>query len=138
MANKTENKLLIKNYWFWAVLVVGGVSFLFFRFELPVSVARQSSLVLDFGNGVSRKFQGPAIPGMTILETIYAASANNDLDFRYSIDENGVLKIAKIGNVVNLTDAIRWNFYLNGRSINGGDINRAIIRAGDRIDAKYE
>lgn len=135
---KTDN-IFLKNYWLWVVLiVVGGVFFLFFKVDLPADRLNQSYLVLDFGDNMSRKFQGSVAPDMTILEALYSASVNGRFDFRYFIDKNGTLEVAKIGNAVKLNDKPSWHFYLNGQSVDTTDINKTKIKTGDLIEAKYE
>lgn len=142
---QADNKIL-KNYWLCvALLVISGVLVFFLKFNLPASPAGwqisqkdQSSLVLDFGKNTSRKFQGQVVPNMTVLEALYSASASGHFDFRYSIDKNGVLQIAKIGDATNLAGGSNWHFYLNGQPVNTGEINNIKIKVGDLIKAKYE
>ncbi len=139
-----KSDLILKNYWWWVVLlVISGTLVFFFKFDLPASQTGQSSLVLDFGGNTSRKFQGQVVPNMTILEALNSASVSGNFDFRYSIDKNGVLQIAKIDDAINLVGlpaqagGSTWHFYLNGQSINTGEINNIKIKEGDSIEAKY-
>lgn len=128
---------LLKNYWFWvAAIVVGAVFIFYFRFDLP-SAATQAGMTIYFENGETRKFAGPVESDMTILEALYSASVNNGFDFRYSIDKNGVLQIAKIGSAINFGNR-SWHFYLNGRQVDTGNINNIKIKVGDSIEVKYE
>ena len=143
VSSKMEKKPLVESYWFWVlvIVVVGGL-FVFFKVNLPASPAGgpadQSQLVLDFGNGEVRQFQGLVIPGMTVLDVLNSASLGGNFDFRYSIDDDGTLKVAKIGDIANLADRPSWHFYLNGKPINVGDLGHTTIKAGDQIEAKYE
>ena len=132
-----EKKPLVESYWFWVlvIVVIGGL-FVFFRVELPQS--NQSNLALDFGDGEVKQFQGPVIAGMTVLEAIYSASLGGNFDFRYSINADGALSVAKIGDVANLNGMYGWHFYLNGVPIEVADIDQTKIKAGDLIEAKYE
>lgn len=138
---------LLKNHWSWvAIFVISGIVVFFFKFDLPaspasrpVSQANQAYLVLDFGENTKKKFQGLVAPNMTIFEALYSASVNGDFNFRYSINKNGVLEIAKIGDTINnLAGGPSWHFFLNGQPVDAGEINNIKIKEGDSIEAKYE
>lgn len=136
----------LKNYWFWVLVVVlAGGFFLFFKVDLPVSPVGgpadqfgQSYLVLDFGNNISRKFQGSVAADMTLLEAIYSASIGGDFDFRYIADDGGLVAVSKIDEAVNLTGGPNWHFYLNGALVDQAVLGKVKIKAGDRIEARYK
>jgi len=128
-----------KQYWvpLAAIVVLSAVLF-FFKFDLPSAGTGQSYVSVSFGDNLTRKFEGEVSRDMTILGAVYAASLTGDFEFRYSIDKNGEVHIAKIGDTINSPDMPNWLFYLNGKLVRSGDIDQVKIRAGDLIEARYE
>lgn len=124
-----------KNYWFWvAVIVVAGFLIFFMRFDLPES---RASLIINFENGVTRKFEGPVEPGMTIIRTVYASSLNGRFEVKYYVDSGGNVNLASIGKFAN-AGSREWRFYINGKPIETKDLDRIKVRAGDLVEARYE
>ncbi|MBI2063840.1 MAG: hypothetical protein HYT65_02510 [Candidatus Yanofskybacteria bacterium] len=118
-----------------AVLVLGAV-FFYLKFNMPETNA-EAQLVINFENGERKQFEGPVIGDMTILEALHASSRGDDFELRYSIQKDGVVVLAKIGDAINFGNQ-SWHFYLNGESVNTGDINKIKIKTGDLIEVKYE
>ena len=131
-----DNKNL-KNYWLWvAVIIIGGVFIFYFSFDLP-GAATQASMMIYFENGETRKFEGPVEPGMTILEALNSSSLGGAFEVRYFLGRGGKVNLFSINNLANGTGK-NWQFYLNGRPVNIGEINNIKIKKGDSIEARYE
>lgn len=112
-----------------------GILIFFVRFELPQS---RAVLIINFENGLSRKFEGPVMPGTSVIQAIYAASLNGRrFDIKYHIDADGNVNLASINKFINV-GVHNWHFYLNGRPIETKDLDRIKLKAGDLIEAKYE
>lgn len=128
---------LIKNRDFWAVVIILilGLYTGFFR-ELfwPANLAR---LEIDYG-GRKRAFEGEIIFEMSVLDALLAASRGGDFEVRYAIlrDATDVMKIN--GMAEDGLNGKDWNFYLNGRRVETGEIHKIIIKAGDKIFIKLE
>ncbi|MBI2669721.1 MAG: hypothetical protein HYX20_01040 [Candidatus Yanofskybacteria bacterium] len=118
-----------------AILVLGGV-FFYFKFNLPEASA-EAQMVINFENGKSRKFKGPVMADMSILEALYSSSLGGDFELRYTIQENSGVVLTKIDGTTNPGN-LTWNFYLNKKSVNTADINKIKIKTGDLIEVKYE
>ena len=127
-----------KNYWFWVVLIlVVGISFFYIAFNLPVSDSGDSArLIINFDTNNGRTFEGPIIKNMTALQALLAASRGNDFDVRYSLDKDGNVNLASIGDSFN--GAKSWHFYLNGELLTAGELDKTRIKKGDLIEARYE
>ncbi len=127
-----------KNYWFWVVAVlVVGISFFYITFDLPASNGGDSArLVIKFDANGARTFEGPVVKDMTVLQALLSASRGGGFDIRYSLDKDGGVNLASIGNSFN--GAKSWHFYLNGELINAGELDKVIIEKGDLIEARYE
>lgn len=124
-----------KNYWFWvAVIVVAGFLIFFIRFDLPQPTA---SLIIDFENGATRKFEGTVEPGMTIIRAVYAASLGGRFELKYHIDSGGNVDLASIGKFANV-GGHGWRFYINDKPVETRNLDRVKVRTGDAIEAKYE
>ena len=127
-----------KNYWFWVVLIlVVGVSFFYITFNLPASNGGDSArLTIKFGDGQTRVFEGAIEKDMTVLRALNSASRGGGFDVRYSLDKNGGVNLASIGNAIN--GPKNWHFYLNGELIKTGELDKVRINKGDLIEARYE
>ncbi len=127
-----------KNYWFWVVaILVIGVSFFYFTFNLPVSNGGGSArLVIKFSANDAKTFEGPVVKNMTVLQALLSASRGGGFDVRYSLGKDGSVNLASIGNSFN--GAKSWHFYLNGELIKAEELDKIIIKKGDLIEVRYE
>lgn len=118
-----------------AVLIVGA-AFFYLKFNLSLSSAG-AQLIINFENGQGRKFAGAVVADMTILEALHASSRGDSFELRYSLQKDGTVALARIGDAINFGER-NWHFYLNKKQINTADIGKIKIEAGDFIEAKYE
>lgn len=127
-----------KNYWFWVVAVlVVGVSFFYISFNLPASRSGDSArLTIKFDTKNARTFEGPVVKNMTVLQALNSASRGGGFDVRYSLDKNGGVNLASIGTSFN--GAKSWHFYINGKLLQAEELDKARIKNGDVIEARYE
>ncbi|MBI2055750.1 MAG: hypothetical protein HYT42_02570 [Candidatus Sungbacteria bacterium] len=90
-------------------------------------------LVIDFGNGRKRAFEGEVRLGMTVLLALRAAEKAGN--FKTVLDERG--RIVDIAGVKNNSEK-RWRTDLNGLPVNNGSLNKTAVSAGDKIIFRYE
>lgn len=136
-----KQETVAKNYWLWAGVFVICASFLFyFKFDLPrqrLLDQSKASLVIYFGDGHLRKFEGQVISNMTVLEAVNSASVGGGFDFRYALDEQGDVGLASIDKIIN-TGNNSWHFYLNSNPVPISDINKVLVQPNDLLEVKYE
>jgi hypothetical protein len=127
-------KSLAKNYWFWVIVIlIAGIFF----FYLPVPGSNKPArLTIKFDGSRVRTFEGPVVENMTILQALLSASYGGNFDVRYSMNEDGSINIISISGLTNGLG--RWDFYLNGKPVGRGEINKVKIKKGDLIEARYE
>lgn len=122
--------------------MVVGIFFFYIKLDLPThptpygeKETARLSVFLD--GGKIRTFEGPVVKDMTLLETVYFVSQENSLDFRYTIDKNGAVKILSFNK--NIDGAGKnWRFYLNSKPVETSGIGSVPINKGDLIEMKYE
>lgn len=126
-----------KNYWFWVVAVlVVGVSFFYITFNLPASDGGDSARLTIKFDGKTRAFEGPVEGSTTVLRALIYASFGGNFDIKYSLDKNGSVSLASIGDAVN--GPKNWRFYLNGELIRAEELDKIRVKKGDLIEARYE
>lgn len=133
---------------FLGVIVLIIIAFVFFFFS-EIKVSRDfseegiagkgtASLTLDFGGARKRIFQGPVIEDMTVLQALQSSQKGGKFEIRYSSNSDGTIDLATINGQTNGNGNKKWHFYLNGKALNGQDLNRTIIKESDLIEAKFE
>lgn len=122
-------------------LVVSGV--LIFEKKLNIGSFRnggsskgEASLIVDFGD-IKRAFEGEVVEKMTILDALNASVAAGNIKLRYTVDSNNNTTIMEI-NSHQATKEKGFQFYINGKKINSNDLNKTMIRSGDKVVIKYE
>lgn len=95
-------------------------------------------LLIDYGDGTQRAFEGQAIPQMSILQVIYNVSGTAGLNFKYQADPEDIIKIISLGDRFEGMDGKHWSIYLNDEKQNINSIASVYIVNGDRIEAKFE
>jgi hypothetical protein len=143
---------MLKNYWFWVVVIVlAGVAFFYLKLPVvprptvsstkpsPSSIVTsgKARLVIYFGDGTARTFEGNVSQDMTILQSLDSASMGAGFDLKYSIAKNGSVNLESIDGAVNMAPK-KWSFYLNQKAVPSTDLNMVKIQNGDLIEAKYE
>ncbi len=140
-------KQILKNLWFWVVVILlTGIFFFYLRFNaaspsnrpsvwplggIPPNYAR---IVIGFENGAGRVFEGAVSSKTTLLEALYSASSAGGLNFRYSIDKNGRFSLLVLDHII--PAGKEWHFYLNGKEIKTAEINNTTVKPGDLINVK--
>lgn len=118
------------------VVILTIAVFFYLKFNLPAA-STEAEMVISFENGESRKFRGPVIADMTILEALHSSSLGGDFELRYSIMPDRTVSLAKIDGAINPGNRV-WQIYLNKKQVNAVDIDKIKIRAGDLVEVKYE
>src|SRR3989344_7853330 len=106
-------------------------------FMLVVNVfpdSRKATLVIDL-DGQKRIFEGETFKGMTILDAINISTNTGKITFIYALTADGV-NIAALGDYSNTSLTDKFLFYLNSKPIAPSQINKIVIKAGDRIEIK--
>lgn len=99
---------------------------------LSLKIIGKANLIIDFGNGVKRAFEGDIVGNETIIDVLnQSARAGN---FSYKLNEKSDL--VSIGELVNDSKK-SWRWYLNGKRINKKP-NELTTKSGDKILIKYE
>lgn len=98
----------------------------------PGGASGLGRVVIDFGNGKKRSFEGEVKVGMTVLSALRAAEGAGN--FRTLTNgRGGIIDIAGVKN----NSHRRWRVWLNGVSL-AQLPGETAISAGDRILFKYE
>ena len=114
-----------------------------FSYELEEVISSQSmffvpakehrylaSLILDYGNGHKRKFEGRVVQNMTVLDALMASARAG----RFKIKSNSQVEV--IDGIEN-TEQKKWICYLNNKKIDSSPA-QYIIKPRDRIECKYQ
>ncbi len=118
-----------------------GLVVLFNIIKIPFPQGSQKNtagLILNWGDGSSRKFEGPVIDGMTILEAIQSSAESGNFEVDYSYDKAGHLQLKLLAGKLNQADGKSWHFYLNKKYVNTQDIGNFVIKKYDIIEVRYE
>ncbi len=122
-----------------AVNVVLGGAFFALRhltFNTYQSSAALNDAELYIVDGdLERAFAGPVIDRMSFIQALYAAAMATDLDMKFVSDTNGTKVLSLNGKV---DDGRKWQFYLNGQSIDGSKLDSYQIHSRDLLKASYE
>ena len=90
-------------------------------------------LVLDWGNGSRRMFEGNTIAGMSIWHALIQSAKAGNFEVDYEGDD-GTIKVEKIAGVGEPEG--KWFFLLNGQEVNPQEIALEPIKEGDVIEIK--
>jgi hypothetical protein len=85
-----------------------------------------------------RFFEGEVVQNMTILDVLNAAVPTGNIKFNYAISDSGNVIVMEIDGHTNGTDNKYFNFYLNSKKIATKDLNKEIVREGDKIEVRDE
>jgi hypothetical protein len=91
----------------------------------------KAELVINFGDGKERNFEGEIIEGETLFDALDQASKAGN--FSYKLDEKN--------NLAAIEDFIKnnnksWHWYLNDKKINK-PLGEIILKSSDKILIKY-
>lgn len=124
----------LKNYFLITIVLVvlilvldvfiPGLDFL----GLPIS-NRTASLLIDYGNGATRQFEGKVIKDMTVFDAFTAASQGG-LKVESTSKGNGIVYLAVDGR------SAKSEVLVNGRQVSLDKLNQTIIKKGDLIRAE--
>lgn len=99
-----------------------------------------ASLLIDYGDGKQRKFEGPVTNSMSIQMALLAVeNGGSSLDIKYSADgsNSDTVYIKSInGHANNILDS--WKIYLNDHLISEEKLNGTPVKTGDFIELRYE
>lgn len=99
-------------------------------------VAREASLIIDFGEGGKRLFTGSTIEGMNVYHALLASSRAGNFEIIMVPGEGGVM-VEEIDGTRN-TDTRVWHHYFNGEYKNAFSPQAQPLQSGDKIVFKYE
>ena len=116
--------MTIKKYFLIVAVLAAAGLVLNLIFSKPTA-----SLLLDYGNGEVRKFNGEVIEYMTVLDALVAASNGDDFKIEYPRDNLDLRSILIDGkNKVEIK--------LNGNAVPVSMISRTMIGHEDLIEVK--
>lgn len=127
-----------------AILVVWAVLYFAYQndFAREVSSLREydafgkASLLLNFGDGTMRKFEGDIVGGMTVYDALNQSAKAGGFEVETTLEEGSVV-VEAIGGIRNRKDKI-WHFYLNESFKNRTSPLNYSIRSGDVVEFRYE
>jgi len=112
-------------------VLVGSLVFLYSG-EEKQRIIGKAELIIDFGDGNKRAFEGEIVENETIVDALNQSSKIGN--FSYKIDEKN--NLSAINNFTGDKDKA-WRWYLNDKKID--DLtNRVVLKSNDKILVKYE
>ncbi len=138
----TQTKIKWTN-WLILILVVWIVSILFYflGFQFPIkkppastnlSESQAARLILDFGNGQQRWFEGEVIDGMTMYDALSASALAGNLKLQVS----PAGQLAAVDNLISNSNVKQWNCYLGNQKIT--NIKQQKVKQGEETVCRYE
>ncbi|MDO8495186.1 MAG: hypothetical protein Q7S32_01500 [bacterium] len=124
-------------WWPVLILIAAAVALLFF-IPLEKVSSQEGQLILDFGNGQKRVFQGPVDENTSVLLALYSSSEQGGFTVRYFLDDAGNSRVQSIGEAVNEEYGRMWHFFLNDEVIAETELNRTMLKRGDVVEAKFQ
>ena len=122
------------------VLIIAGISVLYFfgpSLNLSNNKLGLATLVINFETE-KRFFEGEVVKDMTMLDALSAAVSVGKIKLNYFIDKSGNVNVMEIDGQTNGTDNKYFVFYLNSERVDTKDLNKKIIRAGNRIEINFQ
>ena len=128
--NKKEEIVLMITALLLAALV-GGLAFLYSG-EEKQNIIGKAELMIDFGDGNKRAFEGEIVENETPVDALNQASKIGN--FSYKIDEKN--NLSAINNFTGDKDKT-WQWYLNDKKMDSL-IDGIVLKSNDKILVKYE
>lgn len=116
---------------FTLLILIGGLVFLYSG-EKKQDIIGKAELIIDFGGGNKRAFEGNIVKNETLIDALNQASRVGN--FSYKID--GKNNLSTINNFANSQNKA-WRWYLNDEKIDSL-ANGIVLKANDKILVKYE
>ena len=113
------------------VALVGGLAFLYSG-EEKQNIIGKAELMIDFGDGSKRAFEGEIVENETPVDALNQASKIGN--FSYKIDEKN--NLSAINNFTGDKDKT-WQWYLNDKKMDSL-IDGIVLKSNDKILVKYE
>lgn len=101
--------------------------------QQDIAEVGNARLVLDWGDGSRRMFEGGTIEGMSVWHALVQSAKAGNFEVDYEGD-NGAIKVEKIAGVGEPEGS--WFFLLNGQELNPQEIALEPIKEGDIIEIK--
>lgn len=99
---------------------------------------KTASLVLNFDSGSKRKFEGPVIDGMTVLDALGSSAKGGNFQVNYTFTKPGEVRLQSIAGRAHAIGGKAWHFYLNNKPIKVEYLDKIIIQKNDIIEARYQ
>lgn len=100
------------------------------------SSQKMARLILDWGNGTKRAFEGETVSGMSVWHALIQSARAGNVDVAYSFKApQDIVEIQKIGNT-NVQNG-EWVFFVNGKMVESQSVALTTITAGDVIEVKF-
>ncbi|MFH1990404.1 MAG: hypothetical protein ABIJ19_00935 [Patescibacteria group bacterium] len=128
--NKKEEIILMITALLLAALV-GGLALLYSG-EEKQNIIGKAELMIDFGDGNKRAFEGEIVENQTPVDALNQASKIGN--FSYKIDEKN--NLSAINNFTGDKDKM-WQWYLNDKKMDSL-IGGIVLKSNDKILVKYE
>jgi len=124
------------------LLVILAATTIFFAynklgFQDNQANAGNARLVIDFGNGTKRAFEGGTVEQMTILQALIASSAEGKFAIDYTINSTGETELKSIAGQTS-TNQKKWYVYLDNELVKTSDISKKTIKVQDNIEFRYK
>lgn len=123
----------------WQFVLGIFLAFLFLVLILPLSIVKKSykgdgfTVMVDYGNGVEKKFWGSSKMNRSAWDTLQQASAHLFLEVDVAED----FYPASIDQKQNGEDGKKWALYINNKRIFASPIE-VRINSGDKVLWKFE
>ncbi|MBU2082240.1 hypothetical protein KKH14_02320 [Patescibacteria group bacterium] len=111
--------------------LVGGLALLYSG-EEKQNIIGKAELMIDFGDGNKRAFEGEIVENETPVDALNQASKIGN--FSYKIDEKN--NLSAINNFTGDKDKM-WQWYLNDKKMDSL-IGGIVLKSNDKILVKYE
>lgn len=120
------------------IVLIGIISFFKFSFNLlGGTTPGLATLVVNFETE-KRFFEGEVFEDTTMLDALSAAFSVGKIKLNYFMDKSGDVNIVKIDGYINGVSDKHFIFYLNSRKIVPKNLNKKVVRNGDRIEIQNE
>ena len=102
-----------------------------------VATQGTASILINFGGGDVRKFEGGLVEGMTAFDALTRAVKAGGFNFE-TVVEDGSINVKTIGQKEHITDGGRWQLYLNDEYENYNSPLDFELEDGDEVEFRYE
>ena len=96
----------------------------------------EAKVMINFGDGQKRAFQGAIIEGMSVYHALLASTTAGNLELEVAQNQEGS-SVEKIDAVSN-NGSRNWEYHLNGKPQDRNSLEERLVRPGDTVEFIYE